>query len=733
MTRAALAALGVVACATAARADPAPARLCGRVLERGSSAALAGALVTAGDGEPVAADGDGRFCVELPAGEHAVAATAEAHEPLHVREVLGAGVRRTVEYRLVPTGAARYRSVVRGAGMHEGEHVTLRDEELLQAPGTGGDPFRVIALLPGVLTIVPLLPVYVIRGGSPGMNGFFLDGMRVPQLFHLAVTEGVVHPRILDHLDFYPGGFDATFGRVGAGVVDAATRPGRIDAPVHGDFELKLYDVSGLLEVRLPRGVSVLAAGRYGYPGLLIGAFAPGVKLSYWDYQLRLDWRGLTVEALGSYDSLSIAPAQQGGGVSTQLLVAFHRVQVREQLRRGRLELEAALVGAVDQMSIFSGQGLQKLSLNARVHARLKAWWLTFALGGDVEASRFRADALLTDQNRSAPDALGDLAAPRDGIVGSGYLQATLSLDRLLHRPAAITAGVRADVYHAGDATLLGLDPRVLARFRPIRQLELFGAFGQYTQAPSFPVPLPGVDTFALQLGLQRAVQGSFGVRVELPRDFTASLTGYYGRFSNINEPLLDFEAVTCTSPPPESLRGIAAYTTRQIDGAGYGMELLVRRKSGRVTGWLAYTLSRAERRYSCGLAPSDFDQAHVLNAVVQVRLPRRFMLGVRLNVASGRPYTRLDADTATGLIVGRRNGERLPTYVQLDVRLDREWLFRRWALALSVEVLNLTYSETILGVDYPKDPTLMVTRYDQPQFQGFRWILPSIGLRARF
>jgi hypothetical protein len=563
------------------------------------------------------------------------------------------------------------------------------------------------------------------------MNGFFLDGMRVPQLFHLVFTDGVVHPRILERLDFYPGTYDATFGRTASGVADAATRPGRSDAPFHAELELKLYDVSALLETRIPGGITVLAAGRYGYPGPLLNAVQPGIDLSYWDYQLRVDWRGLTLEALGSYDDLSIKLGS--GNINGSFLVEFHRLQLREQYHKGRLELEAGLVGGIDRMAIFSGQGVQKLSLTARLGARIRLWWLTLSAGADAELSRFTAENFTTDQTRAAPDALGDLAGDRDGVVGGAYAQATLALDKLFGKPFSITGGVRADVYHAGNVTLLGVDPRVLFSFKPLPQLEIFGGFGQYSQSPSFPVPLPGIDTFALELGLQRSIQGSVGVRFKLPWELSVSATGYYGRFYNINDVVLDFEAATCTTPPPESLKGIDAFTTRQMDGAGYGLELLVRRQSGRVTGWLSYTLSRAERVYSCGLAPADFDQTHTFNGVVQVRLPWRLLLGIHLNVATGRPYTLLTPDLATNSVGGARNNARMPTYVQLDLRIDREWIYKRWALALFLELLNITYSESIYGVTYPKDPILMITRYDQPQFEGFRWILPSIGLRARF
>lgn len=728
----------VVSVTQCRRAEAAVAsRLCGQVFERGSAAPLAGATVSDADGEPTLTDDQGRFCLQLAAGSNEVAVTRDGYAPLHLVEVMPEGIVRTVEYRLLPAAnTPRYLSVVRGSGVHEGERFTLRDEELQTAPGTGGDPLRVIASLPGVVAPIPILPIYVVRGGSPGMNGFFLDGMRVPQLFHMVFVEGVVHPRMLDRLDFYPGGFDATFGRVGSGVVDAATRPGRTDAPARGEFELRLYDTSALIETRIPGGVAVLIAGRYGYPGPILGAVEPGVNLVYWDYQLRVDWKGLTLEALGSHDELTLDPQQQTlvAGASGSFLVEFHRLQLREQYRRGRFELEAAIVGGVDKMALFSGQGVQKLSLAARVNARYKVWWLALAAGAEVEASRFSAERFISDDNRSAPDELGDLAGARAGVVGGGYAQASLSLDKMLHRPAAITAGVRTDVYHAGATTLLGVDPRVLVRYSPLRLLELFGAFGQYTQAPSFPVPLPGIDTFALQLGLQKAVQGSLGFRLNLPKDLSVSVTGYYGKFSNINDVTLDFQASLCTSPPPESVKGVSAYVTRQVSGAGYGMELLVRRSKGRVTGWLAYTLSRAERVFSCGLAPADFDQAHVLNAVVQVHLPWRLLLGFRLNVASGRPYTQVQADGGAGMpVLAVRNNERMPTYVQVDLRLDREWIFRRWAIAGFLELLNLTYSQSVYGVTYLKDPALMVTRYDRPQFQGFRWIIPSIGVRARF
>ncbi len=710
-------------------------KLKGRVFERGSTAPLAGVTVTPAQGEPVVTDAEGRFELALPAGPNEILLQEETHEPLRVTEQIRAGEGVTVEYRLLPLAdwKRRYQTTVRGEARHEGERFTLKGDELRQVPGALGDPFRAVSLLPGVATPVPLLPLYVVRGASPGMNGFFLDGMRVPQLFHFLVGGGVVHARLVDRLDFYPGTYDASFGRYAGGIIDAETRPARRDAP-HGEVELRLYDVSAVAEARLPGDLLVTASGHFGYPGPIIRLVEPDVDIQYWDYQLRLDWKGLTLEAIGSYDNVVLpndlfASQSSLSLTADQLELTFHRVQLRERARLGVAELEAAVVGGYDQMIVF-GFGVRKLALNARANIKARLPRVTIYAGVDGELSRFIGENFQPDtMGQQAPDELGDLAGNRDGIVGSAFAEATVEV---LHKRLFVTGGARVDAYHAGNVTLVGIDPRFNYRVVLLPQLQLKGGIGYYQQPPSLPVSLPGIDTYALQLGLQHALQASSGVEATLPGAVTVSLTGFYERFNNINDVVLDFAAQLCTAPPPESLSGVPARVTRQLDGQSFGAEVLVRKHTGRFTGWIAYTLSRSERIYSCGLRPADFDQTHVLNVVAQVRLPWNLMVGGRLYLATGRPFTHVflaeDGFPSSPI----RNNDRIDTYYQLDLRVDREWIFNKWALSVFIEALNLTYSKTIFRVSYPQDQS-GVTRYDQPNLDGIRWVLPSIGVRGRF
>ena len=167
------------------------------------------------------------------------------------------------------------------------DRFTLQGEALRTVPGSLGDPFRVLAALPGVASPIPGLPVLAIRGASPGTSGFFLDGMRLPQLFHLLVGGGVVHASLVDRLDFFPSGYDVTFGRFAGGIVAASTRPARSDGQ-HFEAALRVYDASALVELSLPRGVRISVSGHYGYPGPILQAIDDRIRISYWDYQFRL-------------------------------------------------------------------------------------------------------------------------------------------------------------------------------------------------------------------------------------------------------------------------------------------------------------------------------------------------------------------------------------------------------------------------------------------------------------
>ncbi len=256
-------------------ADAGPATtsiLRGRLVEMGTRVPVTGATVSAVVGDrhyTVDADARGRFRLPLPPGAARVSIYAADHNPFVQKETLAPHQEVAVTYIVERDRYDPYEIVVVGDKRREEvSRTALRGAEIHEIPGTFGDPFRVIQTLPGVTTVVSLLPFPIIRGASPSASGFMLDGVRVPMLFHLLVAPSVINPEFIDELQFFPGGAPAPYGGYTGGIIDGRTRRARTDEHVI-DIDINNGLVGGL--VREPvKAIDATAtvAARYGFPGL---------------------------------------------------------------------------------------------------------------------------------------------------------------------------------------------------------------------------------------------------------------------------------------------------------------------------------------------------------------------------------------------------------------------------------------------------------------------------------
>lgn len=172
-------------------------------------------------------------------------------------------------------------------------------------------------------------------------------------------------------------------------------------------------------------------------------------------------------------------------------------------------------------------------------------------------------------------------------------------------------------------------------------------------------------------------------------------------------------------------------------DGRGrvLGLELLARHKlSANWFGWVAYTLLKADRQDGPGAdwRPFDYDQRHILTAVASYQLPNHWEVSSRFRLVTGNPTTPI----ATAVydvgqdgytpVNGAYNSSRLPAFHQLDVRVDKRWVFNRWMLNLYLDVQNVYNHRNPEGTAYSYD-------YSASTLQGGLPIIPSLGIRGEF
>jgi hypothetical protein len=117
---------------------------------------------------------------------------------------------------------------------------------------------------------------------------------------------------------------------------------------------------------------------------------------------------------------------------------------------------------------------------------------------------------------------------------------------------------------------------------------------------------------------------------------------------------------------------------TQVVQGVGraYGLEFLLNKNTGKLTGWLSYTLSRSENKIN-GINNNEYyannvDQLHRLNLVGLYKTNSRWEFGGVFTFSTGRPVTYPTGRyEQNGLVVAdysERNGNRLPVYHRLDI-----------------------------------------------------------------
>ena len=677
----------------------------GRVLQKGTRRPLAGAAVTV-DGVPAGESGaDGGFELRVAPGRHRVQIQTPGHDIADQSVEAGAGPTGAVEvFRLAPrlTGE-RYETTVRTL-RPEIQQIDVSGEEARAVAGTGGDPLRVIASLPGVQQIIWPASVYIVRGANPGNTGFYLDGVRVPALFHIALGPSVIHPYLIAGVDFYPGAYPANFGGFVSGIMAARTTPPPADR-VHASADVTVYDAGGIMTAPWNGGRGTVAvAARYSYTGALFSLLAADSTLRYGDYQLRVDHPlaggQATVFAFGALDELG----WRNLNVPEYASLQFHRMDMRwrRALAGGRL-LAAATVGADWSRSTLFDRPIRArgLSVAPRLLYDRPLRVVDVLVGADAIAQDF--DTAVPDFGRRP----SDLGRSRQALTVGGHATLTLHAGTRLN----IAPGIRGDFFAEQGVRRSIAQPRLDVAFQATDRLTLRANGGRFAQMPSLPVSVAGFEAFGLaDLGLQTSLAGSLGLEARLPRNLTATLTGYAAQLR-----LTDVRDIDLTSIDP----GAPDFLVSRR-GRAYGAELLVRRADvGRLYGWLAYTLSWSRRQDESGVfGPSDWDQRHILNLVAGYRLPRGYAVGARVHYNTGR---------RAPIIGSGGSYQNLPAFYTLDLRVERRIIFDRFVMSVYADFANVTLTREVVQV---------VRNYDasgQPyaEERSFRLILPTIGVRA--
>jgi len=755
---------------------PTTAQFAGLVKDRKTGEALSGVSLTLDTGVTVVSDAAGRFSVDaIEPGKHRVTLSRSDLKPLESEENFETGKKIEVTYEVdfnTPEADADADSddleivIIAPTLTKQVVSTKVDADQARRVAGTSGDVLKIVENLPGVARATAGSGQVVVWGAAPEDTRVYVDGMRVPLLYHFGGFRSVIHSDFVRSVELIPGGYGAQYGRGLGGLVKVDTRDPAKDR-LHGSAGVDLIDASAAVTGPLAKNLSAAIAARRSHLNTVLeqvssrdpSAFFPIPK--YHDGQARVRYQPekRTFVELGgmiSSDEVSrtVGNADPAYRKEENKTLDFQRAYLR-------FETETADGGKVSAMpwlgwdqSTLTGRfggtptvleiKSQDYGFRASYRGRA-APFLTAEVGLDLEAAvhsarrvgsvttppregdarafgqppsdQINLDTWKTAEGSAAPYIEGDFALFEDKlhlVPGLRLEPHFTSVDKRVP-----TEGVFAPQgVFTSDTALL---PRLAVRYAMSSRVTFKAAFGQYRQAAQPQDLSASFGNPTLQSA--RATHLLFGGAFELNRNITLETTVFRSTSDGL--------AVRNPSSSPL----VAQALVNGGEGRSYGVQFLLRHELAKgFFGWVAYTILRSERKDAGSDAYRlfDFDQTHVLTALASYDLGKGFDIGVRGRYASGYPRTPVvdsyfDSRTATYQpVLGAKNSIRIPEFVELDVRLAKRFKLQTSSLEIYLDVQNVTNRKNPEEIAYNAD-------YTQRRYIEGLPILPVLGIKWEF
>lgn len=691
--------------------------------------------------------------------------------------------------------------------------IVMPVERLAEIPTPGGehDLFRALQMLPGIASGNEVSSGLYVRGGTSDQNLILLDGVPVYNPWHLFGFFSTFNADALKDVRLIKGIPPAEYGGRLSSVLDLSMNEGRQDR-FGGAAHLGLVSSRLVLEGPLARNLTFMTSLRRTYfdlatslvdramggalyddlfpryafddlNGKLVWQVSPRSKLALSGYygsdRFRLDQRGrvLVVHPLTGGESYS--PSRGGiryGWRNTTLGLRFEHAfgtaaYLTAQTYLTRYDFGSDFFLEADSVLQPSGElagGVVPGPAAARLlydvdltdlaaRADLDVYTLAphrLRAGFQVIQHRFddvaRAEADPFYDYLVEPDALVRRTRPMEAAL---YVQDDWPVTRRLR----VQVGLRGTYFSSVNA--FRLSPRLAAAYDLSERWRISGGVGhtaQFIQRVTdtlIPIQNDRWVPAGGEIGPADAYQATAEVHFRPIPAYRFTAGAYYRLLDGVYtiSPIARGE----TQPGDDDLALLRPQTRLPVrgDGTAYGLELLVERTIGWLTGYVAYTLARTRRSFRLinrgRPYPAQHDRLHDLTAVARLRLFGSWHLGAAFTFKTGQPlalpagaYVTDDPflEEAGGLAydVPDYNGSRAAPYHRLDLSLKGDlFRIRGNPLVLTLDVYNVyarrnplvTYWD-VLADEAPSGG--VESRLQVVQYGGLP-VLPSLSLGYTF
>lgn len=645
------------------------------------------------------------------------------------------------------------------------------------------DPLKTIQLLPGVKSAGEGNAGFYVRGGGSDQNLILLDGAPVYNASHLLGFFSVFNSDALKDIKLYKGGAPAEFGGRLSSVLDIKMKEGNqkkfsgsggiglisskltLEAPIvkdkgsfivsgrrtYADLFLKLsnreeaknsvlyfYDLNAKANYRIGKKDRIFLSGYFGRD-----------KFGFAD-QFGFDWGNTT----GTFRWNHIYGKKQKLFGNTSFIFSNYNYKIQFGSGDDTFEIGSQIqdFNFKEDFTYYLNEN-HTLSFGANViHHTFKPGEIETGSGidfvlNDIE-ERYSVESALYVSNEHK---IGKRITLVYGVRGSNFAQIgpgdVFTFDNNGDITDTTTYGNWENVQ-----TYWGLSPRISSSFRLDENSSIKAGYSrtfQYlhlisnsTASSPTDIWLPSSVNIKPQIADQYAV-GYF--RNFLDNELEMSAEFYYKDMQNVIDYRDGAEVTLNPTVEGELLFGV---------GRAYGVELLLKKRRGKFTGWVSYTLSRTEKKFteinSNNWFPAKQDRTHDVSVVGIYNINEQLTVSASWVYYTGNAVTfpsgKYEVDGQVVFYYTERNGYRMPDYHRLDLGCtfnakkykeikdpdtgEMKQVPKRWNSSWNFSVYNAYARENAYSISFQENETTGQT--EAVQLALFK-IIPSITYNFNF
>ena len=613
---------------------------------------------------------------------------------------------------------------------------TLSIQEIERSPGANRDISKVVQSLPGVAQTVSFRNDLIVRGGGPGENSFYLDGIEIPNINHFATQGasggpvGIINTDLIRQVDLYTGSFPAKRGNALSSVMELYQVDGNREK-FGGRFTIGSSDVGLTLNGPITKNSSLVFSIRRSYLQLLFSFLKLPFLPTYNDYQLKykitlknrdqislisigaLDKSKLNTGLKNPDDSqryiLGYLPVYNQWSYTIGLVYTHFRKKGYDNwvVSRSMLDNEEikyrSNVNVPD--SLLLNYQSQEIANRIRYEgiSDLVKWKITYGAGLDfVEYKNKTFQKVFLANELRTIDYSSYLSFFRWHLYGQ--------VSRILFRDKLeLSLGIRMDAnsYSSRMSNMLNqLSPRFSASYAFTDKWFINFNIGRYYQLPPYTtLGFRGNNGTLINdsLGIRYISSDQVALGVEfLPRKSSRiSVEGFYKGYNHYPFSLID--SISMASKGGDYGAVGAEPVTPTSKGRAFGFEILYRDVDlFKFNIILSYTFVRSEFTNALGdYIPSAWDNRNLFNITVGRKFKYNWEIGAKWRYAGGVPYTPYDMNKSSLVVAWDAQGRgyldynafntlRLSSFNQLDIRIDKGFYFKKWSLMFYLDVQNV-------------------------------------------